>query len=89
MDLNICKQCVKRDCCQRLEAFLLGFNRIAIEHPPDIGYPLGLSVEIGGISIGKIQGARLLPSGELVLGIKKDYVDKLLEEACPGEKEAP
>jgi hypothetical protein len=87
MDLNICKECSKRDCCQRLEAYLLGFNRLSIEHAPDIGYPLGLSVEIGGTSIGRIQAAKLLPGGTLVLGIKKDYVDKLLEETCLGEQD--
>jgi hypothetical protein len=61
----------------------MGYNTLLIQHQPDAEISLGISVDIGGQSIGKIEMARLLPDGTMILGVKREFVDALLEVKCP------
>jgi hypothetical protein len=78
-----CSLCPRKSCCQTYSAFLLGYNTLLIQHQPDAKIALGLSVDIGGQSIGTIELARLLPDGTMILGVKREFVDALLEVKCP------
>lgn len=83
MNPQECDLCPRKVCCRTYMTFLEGYNSILIEHQPDTKISLGLSIEIGGQSIGKIHFAKLMADGTMVLGVKREIIDALLEEKCP------
>lgn len=85
MNLEVCRLCPNKACCLKYSAFLQGYNTMLIQHQPEGEITLGQSVDIGGKSVGTIQLVRLLDDGVIILGVKRDFVDKLLAEPCEGE----
>lgn len=84
MNPQECVYCPRKGCCQTYAAFLQGYNTLLIQHQPAADVRLGLSIEIGGVSIGNVELARLLPDGTMIIGVKRPMaIDRILQEKCP------
>jgi hypothetical protein len=88
MNPERCVSCLKRDGCPILSEFLQGYSTVAIDHQPQEEITLGQIIQIGGNPIGRIDGLKVHEDGVFLMRIKRDFIDKLLEETCPGEKES-